>query len=136
MRLIKLISVLLFAITIVSIQIIASATYNNINLPNYVAQVNVCDPNYFGGVSGIVCEGRNTKTTDVKTQVKAIVESINKFLFGVAPAITVVAIIVGAYMIMEKGLIVGIAIIQWALIGLVVVLLSSGILSTILRVLL
>jgi TRAP-type uncharacterized transport system fused permease subunit len=97
---------------------------------------NVCDPSYFGGGKSAICQGRGNNNSDVKTQARNIVNALNNFLIVIAPSIAVIAVLVGAFMILQQGLKVGIVIIQWALIGMVVALLSSGILSLILGFLL
>lgn len=96
-------------------------------------QNNVCDESYFGGAASFVCKNRNADSSDVRVQVAKLVEGINRILLVIAPLATILALIVGAYLIMEKGLTVGIVIIQWALIGLAVVVLSSGIISFVFR---
>ncbi|MGL4758906.1 MAG: hypothetical protein ACRCXZ_06195, partial [Patescibacteria group bacterium] len=97
---------------------------------------NVCDSNYFGTGSPQVggqsiCNDRASKNTDVRTQVITIVDSINRALVFIAPAVAVISILVGAFLILQRGLQVGILVVQWAMIGLVVVMLSYGLLSTI-----
>jgi hypothetical protein len=69
-------------------------------------------------------------------QVRFIVDKVNSFLYVLAPSIAVIAIIVGAFNILQNSLKVGVAIIQWALIGMVVVLLSSAIISLVVRIVL
>jgi hypothetical protein len=69
-------------------------------------------------------------------QIKFLVDKVNSFLYVLAPSIAVIAIIVGAFNILQNSFKVGVAIIQWALIGMVVVLLSSAIISLVVRIVL
>jgi hypothetical protein len=97
---------------------------------------NVCNDKLFGNNDPTgACRGRGaTNNGSLTSQVRAIVNAVNNFLIYLAPSIAVISIIVGAYMIIQNGFKAGVLIIQWALIGVVVVLLSSGILSFILAV--
>lgn len=97
---------------------------------------NVCDSGYFGNGSPNVggksiCDGRTTKNSDVRTQVIAIVDNINRALIFIIPVVTIISLLIGAFLIMQRGLQIGLVIIQWSLIGMVVVLLSYGLLSAI-----
>jgi hypothetical protein len=67
-------------------------------------------------------------------QIKFLVDKVNSFLYVLVPSIAVIAIIVGAFNILQNSFKVGVAIIQWALIGMVVVLLSSAIISLVVRI--
>lgn len=107
---------------------------STINL--YPQAQNVCDSGYFGSGSPSIggqsiCNGRATKNTPVKDQVIAIVDSINRTLVFIVPMVAIIALLIGAFLIMQEGLQVGIVIIQWALIGMVVVLLSYGLVSSV-----
>jgi hypothetical protein len=100
------------------------------------SNTNVCNDKLFGKNDPTeACKGRGAVNNgSLTSQVRAIVNAVNNFLIFLAPSIAVISIIVGAYMIIQNGFKAGILIIQWALIGVVVVLLSSGILSFILAV--
>ena len=71
-----------------------------------------------------------------REEVKLIVERITNILYVLAPSVAVIAIIIGAFNIMQNAFSVGVKIIQWALIGMVVVLLSSALISLVVRLLL
>lgn len=97
---------------------------------------NVCDNSYFGDGKTGVCKdrgGANGNQTLTQSVVN-IVNTLNNTLLILGPSIGVLAIIYGAFKIIANGFKAGIVIIQYALIGIVVILLSSGLLSLILRV--
>jgi hypothetical protein len=77
------------------------------------------------------CKNRQQNDLPLQQQIRNIVTSVNNFLFVLAPSIAVIAIIIGAFNILQNGFKAGVLIIQWALIGMVVVLLSSALVSVI-----
>jgi hypothetical protein len=98
------------------------------------APENVCS-GIFGGEndpSG-ACINRKANSKTLAEQVRDLVTSVNNFLFVLAPSIAVIAIIIGAFNILQNGFKAGVLIIQWALIGMVIVLLSSALVSVIVR---
>jgi hypothetical protein len=103
---------------------------------------NVCSTNVLGGSETQTgsqtnaCTNRNiTNNGTFKEQVKEIVTNLNKFLISIVPFVAILAIIIGAYAILFKGLQVGIVIVQWGLIGLVVVVLAYAIFNVVARLL-
>jgi ABC-type bacteriocin/lantibiotic exporter with double-glycine peptidase domain len=102
---------------------------------------NVCDSSYFGNNSqnnnpfAGQCEGRNNNSGNFVIITKDFLNWFNNLLLVLAPICAVIALLVGAYMIMFRGLQVGIVIVQWALIGVVAVLLSFGLISLLIQVL-
>jgi hypothetical protein len=96
---------------------------------------NVCDKGYFGDGSTGVCNNISKGDGTLTDQIKGIVTALNNSLIVLAPSIGVIAIIYGAFKIMANGFKAGIVIIQWALIGIVVVLLANGLLSLVISIL-
>jgi hypothetical protein len=96
---------------------------------------NVCDKGYFGDGNTGVCSNRNKGDGTLTDQIRSIVTALNNSLIVLAPSIGVIAIIYGAFKIMANGFKAGIVIIQWALIGIVVVLLANGLLSLVISIL-
>ncbi|MGL4759533.1 MAG: hypothetical protein ACRCXZ_09435 [Patescibacteria group bacterium] len=79
------------------------------------------------------CKSFQKEGGSTTEQISRLIKAVNSILIVAAPSIAVLAILFGAYRIMAKGFQAGIKIIQWALIGMVVVLLASGLLSIALR---
>jgi hypothetical protein len=111
----------------------ASSSYNlTEGMPS--ASNNICSGVFKESDPSGACKNRSENTGTLAEQVKAIVNATNNFLFVLAPSIAVIAIIVGAFNILNNSFKVGVLIIQWALIGMVVVLLSSALISLVVRI--
>jgi Type IV secretion system pilin len=121
----KLLSVI--AILIVTLLSIPSFAQNE-NTVN-----NICDSNYFGS-NTFGCSNRPNSGGTLTSQVKGIVNRINNFLVSLSPVVAVLYIVIGAYLIMSKGLKEGLPTIKWAIIGLVIIILSSTILSLVVNI--
>ena len=89
-----------------------------------------------GGQKPKYCETGTASTKSFQVQIKELVERVTGILYVLAPSVAVIAIIIGAFNIMQNAFSVGVKIIQWALIGMVVVLLSSALISLVVRLLL
>ncbi len=101
-------------------------------VPSSTNTPNVCD-DIVNTPNAPYCKTTTTNKT-LKVQVLDLVNSVNNFLYVLVPSIAVIAVIVGAFNILQNSVKVGILIIQWALIGMVVVLLSSALISLVIKI--
>ncbi len=125
---------LLFVIGFMFVLGFVSLAQQNQNTPTPQLP-NVCDKSYFGDGSTGVCNGVNQGNGTLAEQIRSIVTSLNGALIILAPSVAVIAILYGAFKIITNGFKAGIVIIQWALIGVVVVLLANGLLSILISIL-
>jgi hypothetical protein len=111
----------------------AASSYNfTEGMPS--ASNNICDGVFKNSDPSDACKNRSANAGTLKEQVVSIVNAVNNFLLVLVPSIAVIAIIVGAFNILQNSFKVGVLIIQWALIGMVVVLLSSALISLVVRI--